>query len=48
MFSEYINEKRYNAVILRGEQVILDRDLAEMYGVETRVVKQAVRRNTDL
>jgi hypothetical protein len=25
--------------ILRGERVILDRDLAEMYGVETRVLK---------
>jgi len=30
---------------LRGERVILDRDLSEMYGVETRVLKQAVRRN---
>ena len=34
-------------IILRGERVILDRDLAEMYGVETRVLKQAVRRNID-
>ncbi len=33
--------------ILRGERVILDRDLAEMYGVETRVLKQAVRRNIE-
>jgi len=34
-------------IVLRGERVILDRDLAEMYGVETetRVLKQAVRRN---
>jgi phage regulator Rha-like protein len=30
---------------LRGEKVLLDRDLAELYGVETRVLKQAVRRN---
>ncbi len=30
---------------LRGQVVMLDRDLAEMYGVETRVLKQAVRRN---
>ncbi len=30
---------------IRGLKVMLDRDLAEMYGVETRVLKQAVRRN---
>jgi hypothetical protein len=29
----------------RGEKVLLDRDLAELYGVETRVLNQAVRRN---
>ena len=29
----------------RNHKVILDKDLAEMYGVETRVLKQAVRRN---
>ncbi len=34
-------------IVLHGERVILDRDLAEMYGVETRVLKQAVRRNID-
>lgn len=33
--------------LLRTEKVLLDRDLAEMYGVETRVLKQAVRRNKD-
>ena len=32
-------------VFLRGEKVMLDRDLAELYGVETKVLKQAVRRN---
>ncbi len=32
---------------LRGENVILDTDLAILYGVETRVLKQAVRRNLD-
>ena len=32
---------------LRGERALLDRDLAKMYGVETRVLKQAVRRNID-
>jgi phage regulator Rha-like protein len=30
---------------IRGYRVMLDRDLAELYGVETRVLKQAVRRN---
>ena len=34
-------------IMLRGERIILDRDLAEMYCVETRVLKQAVRRNID-
>ena len=32
-------------VRVRGERVMLDRDLAEMYGVETRVLNQAVSRN---
>jgi hypothetical protein len=30
---------------IRGERVILDADLARIYGVETRVLNQAVRRN---
>lgn len=29
----------------RGYKVMLDKDLAEMYGVETRALKQAVKRN---
>ncbi|MBK1442672.1 ORF6N domain-containing protein [Parapedobacter sp. ISTM3] len=32
---------------IRGQKVMLDRDLASLYGVETRVLKQAVRRNID-
>ncbi|MDY6950382.1 MAG: ORF6N domain-containing protein [Thermodesulfobacteriota bacterium] len=32
-------------LLIGGQKVMLDRDLAELYGVETRVVKQAVRRN---
>jgi ORF6N domain len=31
--------------LIRGEKVMLDRDLATLYGVETRILKQAVRRN---
>ncbi len=37
-----INEK---IVEIRGKKVILDKDLAVLYGVATRVLKQAVRRN---
>ncbi len=32
---------------IQGVQVMLDRDLAELYGVETRVVNQAVKRNIE-
>jgi hypothetical protein len=32
-------------LMIRGEKVILDRDLAELYSVETRVLNQAVTRN---
>jgi hypothetical protein len=32
---------------LRGQKVILDADLAELYGVQTRVFNQAVKRNLE-
>ena len=32
---------------IRMQKVMFDFDLAEMYGVETRVLKQAVKRNKD-
>jgi hypothetical protein len=32
---------------IRGEKVILDSDLAVLYGVEVRVLKQAVKRNIE-
>ena len=32
-------------LILRDQKVMLDRDLAELYGVETRILNQAVKRN---
>ena len=32
---------------IRGQKVILDRDLAALYQVETRVLNQAVKRNTE-
>lgn len=34
-------------IVLRGEQVMLDFQLAQLYGVETRVLKQAVNRNIE-
>ena len=34
-------------IFLRSEKVLLDRDIAELYGVETRVLNQAVRRNIE-
>jgi hypothetical protein len=34
-------------LMVRGQKVLLDRDLAALYGVETRVLNQAVRRNID-
>ena len=32
---------------IRGQKVMLDKDLAEMYGVETKVFNQAVKRNIE-
>ena len=32
---------------LRGQKVILDADIAELYGVPTKVFNQAVKRNAD-
>jgi hypothetical protein len=43
-FEECIREKIYS---IRGFQVMLDRDLAELYGVETKVLNQAVKRNKE-
>ena len=33
--------------LIRGQKVMLDRDLAELYGVGTKVLKQAVKRNAE-
>ena len=38
----YIQSKIY---VIRGQKVMLDRDLAELYGVETRTLNQKVKRN---
>ncbi len=34
-------------LLIRGHKVMLDRDLASLYGVETKVLNQAVKRNLD-
>lgn len=39
---DIISERIY---FIRGEKVLLDRDLALLYGIDTKVLKQAVRRN---
>ena len=39
---EIIEKKIY---LVRGHKVMLDKDLADLYGVETRVLNQAVKRN---
>ena len=33
--------------VIRGQRVLLDADLAALYGVSTKVLNQAVRRNTN-
>lgn len=32
---------------IRGRQIMIDRDLAELYGVETKRLNEAVKRNKD-
>ncbi len=41
---EYIENK---ILVIRGHKVMLDRDLADLYGVETRHLTRQVRRNQD-
>ena len=40
-----IEDLKSRIYIVRGKQVMLDRDLAELYGVETRRLNEAVKRN---
>ena len=39
-----IEDKIY---VIRGQQVMIDRDIAALYGVETKVLNQAVKRNAE-
>ncbi len=41
---EFIADKIYK---IRGQKVLLDADLAALYGVETKVLKRQVRRNIE-
>ena len=34
--------------LIRGKRVMIDRDLADLYGVETKVLNHAVRRNRNV
>ena len=45
--SVYPSRVEARVLMLRGQKVLLDRDLAELYGVETKVLKQAVKRNIE-
>lgn len=42
-----LGDIRSRIFTIRGEQVMLDRDLALLYGVETKVLNQAVKRNIE-
>jgi hypothetical protein len=33
---------------IRGNQIMIDRDLAELYGVETKRLNEAIKRNIEL
>ena len=40
-----IEDVQDKIIVLRGEPVILDRDIAELYGVQTKEINQAVKNN---
>ena len=40
-----IDDVQDKIIVLRGEPVILDRDVAELYGVQTKEINQAVKNN---
>lgn len=41
---EFIHSRIFN---IRGMKVLIDRDFAELYGVETRILNQAVKRHAN-
>ena len=42
-----LEEIQSQIITIRGEKVMLDKTLAELYGVETKQLKRAVRRNKE-
>ena len=49
MANEIINSSDVQGkiIVVRGQQVLLDRDVASLYGVSTKVVNQAVKNNLE-
>jgi len=43
----YLNQIERAILLVRGQRVLIDRDLAALYGVETKNLNRAVRRNLD-
>ena len=43
--NEALGQIQHSIIMMRGKQVLLDFQLAAMYGVETKVLNQAVKRN---
>ena len=41
------NDVESKVISIRGQQVLLDRDVAELYGVDTRQINQAVKNNKE-
>ena len=46
--STSLTEMQARIYLVRGVQVMIDRDLALLYGVENRSLRQAVRRNSEM
>lgn len=42
-----VGKIKQSILLIRGEKVIIDADLAEAYGVATKALNQAIRRNSD-
>jgi ABC-type lipopolysaccharide export system ATPase subunit len=40
-------EVKKRVLIIQGEQILIDRDVAELYGVEVKRINEAVKRNPD-
>ena len=44
---EYSKDVESRIVIVRGQHVLIDRDVAELYGVETKRINEAVKNNPE-